>query len=344
MSKQSVFWLSFILLFPLCAHSSNELRRSWYHDSQRGWFWHESKEKEKPEKNEPQTKIEVTNSKTPEQDDLSSEDTTTLDVAWLRENLPKLQETAINNPTQENLAAAAYAQRLMLDLGSRFSSKMIEFIESEQYLDESSRRPNSALALSTFSIETQDALTEIMKKVQQKSHVWFFFSSSCQYCLRQIPVLRELKNRYGTNILAISMDGGLLPGLESFELVSDVAGTVARRFGVTVTPSMYLVDNEGKEFASLTTGLHTLPEIEERIMFVAREMGDITSQEFENAQSVREINVFRNDNGHIIADSEKLKSDPGYLADLLRKQLKNIVPYGSNPLPTSNAKTMEVSQ
>lgn len=41
---------------------------------------------------------------------------------WLRENLPKLQEDAQDNPTYENVRRFIFAQRIALDISSKFAS------------------------------------------------------------------------------------------------------------------------------------------------------------------------------------------------------------------------------
>ena len=291
-----------------------------YSDKERGWFWHETE----PKKTE-EPKLEI-------QEQASSqnkEERVTLDVEWLRQNLDSIRDTAINRPTPENLAAYAYAQRLTLDMSTRFSTKMMEFMEVEPLLDESNRRPTTAMALSSFSNETRDGLVNIMDKIKVDNHIWFFYKTTCSYCVKQIPVLKEFSYRYGIKILAISMDGGTLPGMETFDIVYDGDGSVTQRFNVVATPTMFVAKNDGERFIPLTQGLHTLPEIEKRLLLVSREAEIITKDEYQLAQSVREVNVFKNENGEITANKERLENDPGHLADLLRAKLKGVSSFGS---------------
>jgi conjugal transfer pilus assembly protein TraF len=310
-------------LASICFFASAQSEQpDFYSDKQRGWFWHET-EPEQPEETEYQQNNTVNSEK--------SEERVTLDVDWLRKNLDGIRDDAINKPTPENLAAYAYAQRLMLDLSTRFSSKMMEFMEIETLLDESKRRPTTSMALASFSHETRNALTNIMDKVKENNHVWFFYKTTCSYCMKQIPVLKEFSYRYGVKILAISMDGGTLPGMEDFDVVYDNSGNVTKQFNVTVTPTMFVAQNDGKRFIPLTQGLHTLPEIEKRLLLVSRDAEIITTEEYQRAQSVREVNVFKNSDGEITANKERLENDPGHLADLLRAKLKGVANFGSTP-------------
>lgn len=293
-------------------------------DKQRGWLWREEPVVEAPVEEElpkQQPLIMAPQSKEPE--------TVVLDVAWLKANMERLMVTAINQPTKENLAAFAYAQRLMLDTSSRFSSKMAEFMELEETLDESNRRPLAQFAINTFKGEQSVSIRQVFDSVNQRSGIWFFFSSDCQFCLAQIPVLKQLKAQYGTEILAISRDGGVLPGMEDFEVVFDNNLTMSDKFGVQSTPSFFLVDTKNAGVIPVAEGLQSLPDLESKIMLLAKENGFVSEDEYMLTRGVREVNVYRNQDGQILADKEKLESDPGYIADLLRQKLKDLKPYGA---------------
>ncbi len=316
-----------LTIFSTFAFANNAQEPTFYEGRQRGWFWHEVEpepEDEQEEQIPPPSSVSVQ----AEQQALNAE--------WLKENLEKLMQKAIDEPTQENLAAYAYANRLLLDMGSRFSTKMQEFMELEQPLQESARRPFSQFALAEFSEERNRVVQDIMSVLKSKTHLWFFYSSTCSFCVKQIPVLQELNVRTGLPILAISMDGGVLPGLENFEIVHDEGLRVSSLFGVRVTPTMHLVDNEKRQPIPLSEGLNSLPDLEKRILLVSKEAKFITDEQYQLARSVREISVFRNEQGEIRADKAKLNDDPGYLADLLRQRLEDIGQYGSTSANTSS--------
>jgi conjugal transfer pilus assembly protein TraF len=297
----------------------------WYEQRERGWFWHEAEPEplnEQPVEEMVQLKAEAPTVTA------QPEESVALDSAWLKQNLEVLMQKAIDNPTDENIAAYAYANRLLIDLGSRFSTRMKEYMELEQPLQESARRPFSAFALSEFSAERRSAMTDILKAVKDKSHMWFFYSSTCSFCMKQIPVLKGLKRLYDIKILAISMDGGTLPGVEDFEHVFDYGGAVSQRFNVSVTPTMFLVNNSTEQILPLAQGMHALPELEDRILLVSKNQGLITPDQYALTKAVRDITVFRNDEGEILADRKKLESDPGYLADLLKQRLQEVPAFG----------------
>lgn len=312
-----------LLCLGLAYSSQCQANNPFFNDKERGWLWREEPVIEEPIEEEIPENIPLVMAppQTPEK--------VKLDVAWLKANMERLMVTAIDNPTKENLAAFAYAQRLMLDTSSRFSSKMTEFMALEESLDESQRRPMSQFAINTFKGEQRVSIRQVFDTVNQRTGIWFFFSSDCQYCLAQIPVLKQLKAQYGTNILAISRDGGVLPGMEEFEVAFDHNLAMSEKFGVEATPSFFLVDTTNSGVIPIAEGLQSLPDLESKIMLLAKENGFVSEDEYMLTQGVREVNVFRNEEGQIVADKNKLESDPGYLADLLRQKMKDVKPFGA---------------
>lgn len=291
--------------------------KPFFEDKERGWFWHESL----PAENEPEEITPAPSTATQQKVELST--------TWLKSQLPVLLDKAINNPTEANLSAYAYAQRLMLDQASRFSSKMDEFMSTESFLDESRRRPSVSFELNAFEAERSEVVKSVVKEVSSQSKgLFFFYASDCGFCHKMVPVLTELKRRHNLKILAVSMDGGVIPGMEGFDIVSDESGDVSRKFSVNVTPTIHLVkmDNSAELVAE---GLKPITELEDRLLLAGRKVGLITKEMFAKTRSVREVNVFKNEDGNILADKERLESDPEYLAEILRMQLSDGQVFGT---------------
>src|SRR5699024_7801649 len=81
--------------------------------------------------------------------------------------------------------------------------------------------------------------------------IWYFYLSTCPYCLRQEPILARLEQRYGIDIQPISLDGGapqnrLFGGYE----VNDGR---AAKLGVHATPTLYLVNPGAKQAVLLSS-------------------------------------------------------------------------------------------
>lgn len=80
-----------------------------------------------------------------------------INTQWLKENLPKLLNKAMDNPSEENLANYYYAQRLAIDKSTDLGNSTKEFFMFEEALSEENRRPTQASALFAHKLNTQDA-------------------------------------------------------------------------------------------------------------------------------------------------------------------------------------------
>ena len=327
------------LLIFACTAFSQEVKpaeptkneRGYYSKEARGWLFYEDPslkpEKEKEEikpitpstPNQPSTPAEV------------GENEVKLGVEWLRDNLPKMLDAAQDNPTDENIARYVYAQRLSLDMSSRFQSAAMGFMEKNPILDEGNRRPTTGIDLIAFKGETAEKRKAIMDKLKDLTHIWFFYKSTCEFCHKQIPILNALHTRYQIETLAVSMDGARISNMDKFLHRVDTNLEWTQRMNVTRTPTLMLMMNDGSGFTMLTNGLETLPSIEDRLMKMALDMNVITEREYEDAQDVIDINSLKRIDGSLVADKERLKNDPNYFAELIRQQIElNNRQFGSN--------------
>lgn len=291
-----------------------------FDNKERGWFWWEV-EPEEPEEEpikEPKVPIVVTPEKPPE----NEQEEVVIGVKWLKENLPKLEQAAVENPTETNLANYAYAQRLSLDYASRFSSKMMDFMTNEQILSEERRRPTTKVALNSFNFQRDQEERNVINMMADTTHIWFFYRSDCPYCHKQIPILKTLQQQYGFEILAVSMDGLSIPGAEEWPMVVDRDLRMTKELKVVGTPSLFLVSNK-KEFRyPLTSGLQPLNKLFSRISLAAKETGTISEDEYNKTQYVVEENVFEKD--EVLKVKKKtIEEDPSILTEMLRKKLQD---------------------
>lgn len=311
--------ITLLVTTALVGQSGYAAPPGFFDNKERGWFWWEI-EPEEPEKEEVKpTPPSVTTTPTPQTD----EDTeVVIGVKWLKENLPKLEQAAVENPTETNLANYAYAQRLSLDYASRFSSKMMEFMTSEQILSEERRRPTTKVALNSFNFQRDQEEQNVIEMMAEQTHIWFFYRSDCPYCHKQIPILKTLKNQYGFEILAVSMDGNPMPGAEDWPMVIDRDLRMTKELKVVGTPSLFLVSNK-KEFRyPLTSGLQPLDKLFSRISLAAKETGTISEDEYNKTKYVVEENVFEKEEA-LKVKKKTIEDDPSILTDMLRKKLQD---------------------
>jgi conjugal transfer pilus assembly protein TraF len=251
-----------------------------YRGKEEGWFWYKDKavvEEKKPDSNFPQplpfSHIEPSKA--------------VFSTAWLRENLPKVRDMAIDNPTPENVAAYFALQRVAMDKAERFSrtARMLPMLYPE--LDENIRRPIASFAAQAVDRQAAQEKQRALSEIAKKAGIFFFFKSDCPYCQAQSPVLKMLEEKHGFKVVAISVDGAGMPG----DLYQDfkIDQGQAEMLGVVQTPAMFLVRPEeepSRRIRLLGQGALSLSELEDRILDVAVEAGWIDQKTYKKTLPV----------------------------------------------------------
>lgn len=260
---------------------------SFYADEERGWFWYEEppaeveKTPEKPPEPEPAVQPQVT-AEQPELPTIGS-------VAWLKIMLPKLKEAAIDSPTEENIKAYFFAQRLMLDKAERFSRASIETIKNEPLLDEDLRYPASNAAsdaLAEASTKQKDTLLKLI--AGDAALMLFFKGKDCTLCAQAVSALTGLENKYGFTVIPVSMDGSPLPGGQYPNTQFD--NGLAKHLGVIATPAIALIvpPNDVRIVSYSTISMETASN---RILSSAKDLGLISEQEFNATSRLAQVGL-----------------------------------------------------
>lgn len=261
-------WIALAALLTSVATSATDYSEK---NEPKGFYWYDPYSVEQPEPDlEPQPETTPT-AVTPKP---VKEEMVQLDAKWLKENLPRLSDKAINQPTDTNLANYYYAQRLMMDYASRFSAATKEFFFFETQLQESRRRPMDSFAVNAKHAQVKVAKAGALKKVFERSGLWVFTRSDCPYCAKQMPVLDSLIKRYHGDVLLIAQDGRPMPGY-GMPMVADLDLSMSHQFNVTGTPTMFLV-TEDKQVIKLAEGMLSRDALLERLLVASRRLASST--------------------------------------------------------------------
>lgn len=213
-----------------------------------GWFWGELPQDPKPEKPAPKPV-----DKPPAEDkkaEPEKKEKHPITAAWLRENIPKLRERAIDNPTRENIQAYMYAQRVEMDKAQRFAEAAKLTVQTDPLLDENNRIPLSQYGknevLDKEYLGKQKALKYLAANV---GGLFVFFESTCDFCKLQARTVNGFAKEYGFSVKYISMDGKGLPEIPTFDRDNGHAKMLDLKVYPTtvfvVPPSTYMVVSQG---------------------------------------------------------------------------------------------------
>lgn len=308
-----------ILLLLLAAANSAFAQRTnqgFYGGREEGWFWYRDP-KEPKEKLIPPPQIQPPSPpQAPAQTPDAPDRIPTFSVKWLRENLDKLRDRAIDDPSPENVRAYLYAQRVMLDKADKFATASQQAVLSDPQLDENNNFPFASTARAQILRLREDARKEGLKHLASKAGVWFFFDSKCSYCAMQLGVVRHLAKDYGFNVKAISLDGKTLPGLD-LPVVRDQGQF--RTLNLSVTPSLVMVVPP-KTSLIVSQGVLSDESADDRILAIA------ASQKLLPDDINRQIDVFGK---RVLSpddlnseEARALRDDPNAWVQYLQNKLK----------------------
>lgn len=235
-----------------------------YGDKEDGWFWYKDPAELRPKpEQKPQVQAEAEASKQPKE-----ASPVPFSVEWLRVNMDRLRDDAIEHPEDKNkVKAYLYAVRVMMDKAQNFADAAHDIANSDPLLDNNNRIPlGSASKSMILNIQDQDR-RKILAFLSQRVGLWFFFDGKCSYCQGQIRLLKTFKElNPAYQIRNVSMDGGVLPGMVG-EVVRDQGQ--AKRLGLTITPTLVMV-SPPNTYAIVAQGMITSAELEEKILLSAR--------------------------------------------------------------------------
>lgn len=247
-------------------------------DAVPGWFWYNDPIVLEPEQPEPQTVEDGDPARMPMVDTQAPSYST----AWIRENLPKLRDAAVDTPTPENVRAYLYVQRLAMDRAGEFQAAVSVVTASDPYLDQVSRFPTSAKGVAVGEQMAERGKEDVLFGLSRNAGLWFFYRSDCRYCHAMVGILLMLERKYSFKIIPISLDG--LP-LDTRLPDFAVDRGQAAQLGVETTPSMFLVrPPDMKNVVPLAQGFVALGELEDRIVRMAYYRGWISKKQYDTTR------------------------------------------------------------
>ncbi|MEN8260400.1 MAG: conjugal transfer protein TraF, partial [Pseudomonadota bacterium] len=245
-----------------------------YGRGEEGWFWYDD-ETEKQEAVMLPPQIEPPAEETPEEEPQEQPKEAEappppgpvpMSVEWLRENLPRLRDKAIDNPTNTNVAAYMYAQRVMLDKADVFSQRTQQVVATDPLLDEENRFPFSTAFRMGFLRAKSEARRSALKSLAEKAGLFYFYRSDCDFCSSQTPWIRRIADDNGFILKFVSLDGQPMPGVDDFV----VDQGMATELKIKVVPSLVLA-SPPDTYIVLTQGFLAFSELEKRILIAAEQ-------------------------------------------------------------------------
>lgn len=189
-------------------------------------------------------------------------------MAAITRQLDELKARAILEPTSENIVNYIRFQREQLDRASTFADVWSRAIWQNPELDYTLERPVSTLAKQTWLTDRRQQREGSMAALTERYGVFYFYSSSCSACRTFSPVMRALSDRYGLEVLAVSMDGGPNEAFPNFVVDSGQYQRMGLQGGTV--PALVLFDTQTKQPIPIGYGVMAADEVMQRIFYLTK--------------------------------------------------------------------------
>jgi len=184
----------------------------------------------------------------------------------LQKALEERRHVAIMRPTEANVRRYMELEAQVVSRASTFADVAQRIAWASPELDPTLRgRPVNAKALEVFE-QLQAAQRRQSISALGRDHVlFFFFRSDCPYCHAFAPTLEAFQARHGIKVVAISVDGGPMPGFADARLDNGIATTLR----VSQVPAVYLAQPFTGKITPIGFGVLSESQLVERISMAA---------------------------------------------------------------------------
>lgn len=186
-------------------------------------------------------------------------------VKEIRDEHDRLLDVAVVNPTQKNVLAYHEFKTKMLAQSEKFSAVTQSVIWQNPAIDYNVTNPVANFAQTSQRIQKNRDEEQLMRDLAKGYGIVFFYRGSCGPCHAQAPIFKIIQQRYGMEVLAVSLDGAAMPGFENARPDNGISKALTGGRGVEATPMSFLVSRDYKDITMLGAGVIAEDEILNRI-------------------------------------------------------------------------------
>lgn len=249
-----------LLLGPWAAGAQEAPTRYWS-DAWRGWHFYEDPEPEPPPLTLPPPSPPAAPAKAPE----------LVEFERLQKTLEDTRNIAIMRPTEANVRRYMELEARVVGQASYFADVAQRIAWTTPELDPTLQgRPVNAKALEVFEQVQGAERTRSVTELAKDHVLFFFYRSDCPYCHAFAPTLEAFQARHGLQVVAISLDGGPMPGFPDTRTDNGIATALK----VSQVPAIFLAQPFSGRISPIGFGVLSESQLLERIAIASGPRGD----------------------------------------------------------------------
>lgn len=191
--------------------------------------------------------------------------TATEEIMEFRKQADELKHRAVLNPTEANVRAYMEVNKQMAEMAAAFTDQWQRVLFATPHLDANVTYPLTAKGVTIYQDQMAAAQKAALLAAARTKGLLFVFEGpeTCGVCAAQGEILDGLQKAFGIDILAVSVDGSVLPEFPG--AVPDQGQLQALSLESYPRPFLALVDPASHEVDLIGAGLLTEDQILERI-------------------------------------------------------------------------------
>ena len=232
------YLLIFLILFAPCMHATDRQGPDYYE------FKNLYKEKQKDDK-------------------LKSNVSSTQIMTTLKTIHEEALNTSILNPTQQNILHERMLAIIYMDMAQKYQERAQMVVSHNPKINYMLRHPVDDAALKLQNNIDDKSRDARIKNLTKTHGLFFFYAGNCAHCRAFAATIKLFAQRYGFEVVAISLDGAGLPEFPNFKKNSGQA----EKLGVKSLPAVFAIDprNGSQQSILLSFGNVSVAELTEKL-------------------------------------------------------------------------------
>lgn len=247
--------------------------RAYWRSSRDGWFWYQ----------DPPAENEEALPSRPEASPPTAQERDLASHKAFQQRLENALNAAVSNPSEDNLAEFLELWAQARRKASLFTDRAQLLAARMPWVDETAQgtRPPNGAALRVFDQVQADQKDALMQQLARTHGLYFFFRSDCPYCHAHAPMLKQLEQKYGFTVFAVSLDGKGIPMYPQPARDNGMANQVMQALRIPENhfqvPFTVLAEPGSRELLPVGFGPMTAAEMVDRIAMLLRSRSEATA-------------------------------------------------------------------
>jgi len=190
-----------------------------------------------------------------------------LPAAWLKILLTAKKEAALDVQSEETLVSYLKVHKETFNRSQRFTDTWALVMYTHPELDFTSGNPVSAVGHEIYAEQKKSEEDAYLTSMKEKVGLFFFYTSTCQYCQKQSQLLRLFSDTYGLSVKGVTKDGYALPEWPD----SVVDNGMGDQVGVTKVPTIFVAIPDEQFLVPVGAGILTVQELHDRLIKILQQ-------------------------------------------------------------------------